>query len=67
MKSEDLEDKKRKTELQLMLSKIVERQQEKGAKAADLEVEIVAGEKELEKEEAKVHAAILLFEETASK
>ena len=67
LKSEDLEDKKRKTELQLMLSEIVERQQEKGAKAADLEVEIVAGEKELEKEEAKVHAAILLFEETASK
>ena len=67
LKSEDLEDTKRKTELQLMLSKIVERQQEKGAKAADLEVEIVAGEKELEKEEAKVHAAILLFEETASK
>ena len=67
LKSEDLEDTKRKTELQLMLSEIVERQQEKGAKAADLEVEIVAGETELEKEEAKVHAAILLFEETASK
>ena len=61
LKSEDLEDEKRKTELQLMLSQIVERQQEKSAKAADLEVEIVAAEKELKKEEAKMQAA-LLFE-----
>ena len=66
LKSEDLEDEKRKTELQLMLSQIVERQQEKSAKAADLEVEIVAAEKELKKEEAKMQAA-LLFEEAASK
>ena len=61
LKSEDLEDEKRKTELQLMLSQIVERQQEKSAEAADLEVEIVAAEKELKKEEAKMQAA-LLFE-----
>merc|ERR1719222_364061 len=60
LKSEDLEDEKRKTELQLMLSQIVERQQEKSAKAADLEVEIVAAVKELKKEEA-----LLLFEEAA--
>ena len=66
LKSEDLEDEKRKTELQLMLSQIVERQQEKSAEAADLEVEIVAAEKELKKEEAKMQAA-LLFEEAASK
>jgi len=74
LKSEDLEDEKRKTELQLMLSEIVERQQERNAKAADLQAEIEAGEKvkvdkeeELEKEEAKVKAAFLLFEAAASK
>ena len=57
-----------------MLSEIVERQQERNAKAADLQAEIEAGEKvkvdkeeELEKEEAKVKAAFLLIESAATK
>ena len=81
LKSEELEDEKRKTELQLIFkavekekSEIVQRQQERSAKAADLQVEIEASEKvkvdkeeDLEREEAKVQDAFLLFKAAASK
>ena len=81
LKSEHLEDEKRGSELQLVLesiekekSEIVQRQQERSSKAAALQAEIEAGEKmkvdkeeELEKEEAKVQDAFLLFKAAASK
>ena len=81
LKSEHLEDEKRGSELQLVLesiekekSEIVQRQQERSSKAAALQAEIEAGEKmkvdkeeELEKEEAKVQSALLLFKTAASK
>ena len=81
LKSEHLEDEKRGSELQLVLesiekekSEIVKRQQERSSKAAALQAEIEAGEKmkvdkeeELEKEEAKVQSALLLFKTAASK
>merc|ERR1719430_2875848 len=59
LKSEDLEDEKRGSELQSMLKEIVQRQQERSSKVAALQAEIEAGEKmkvdkeeELEKEYA---------------
>ena len=81
LKSEELEDEKRKIELQLIFkavekekSEIVQRQQERSAKAADLQVEIEASEKvkvdkeeDLEREEAKVQDAFLLFKAAAPK
>ena len=81
LESEEVEDEKRKTELQLIFkavekekSEIVQRQQERSAKAADLQVEIEASEKvkvdkeeDLEREEAKVQDAFLLFKAAAPK
>ena len=81
LKSEHLEDEKRGSELQLVLesiekekSEIALRQQERSSKAAALQAEIEVGEKmrvdkeeELEKEEAKVQSALLLFMTAASK